>query len=220
MSTIFLHFLTRPHSTNTLQNSGLSQQVLFPLTSVSLSSHVPWIIQNPMCQGLLKGYVQTGQQGRVNTHITFSPLFTQMIGNLSSCRTSLQNTGSKIKLFKLSRWKQQSIRASPDPSDFRALCLYTSHIPIKLAQSTCICPKILTYLLQMFNIRPSKRMNMAFCCVTSLTSLGNMQTIFLSPRRIHSPCSLEVMSLDLVIETQFVRFSIELGQTSCKFQQM
>lgn len=75
------------------------------------------------------------------------------------------------------------MRVSTDNSEFRALCDYTSHIPMELAPSPCVYHETHPHLLQMLNTGPSRSMKTDFCRVTSLTSLRNTQTIFLSPER-------------------------------------
>lgn len=81
------------------------------LLSVVLTCHSLPLHQNSMLREHCECSVPTGRQGMTNTQIA----------HVSSCacsiaahlRLHLQNAGSKIRLLRLSRHQQQSIKSSP-----------------------------------------------------------------------------------------------------------
>jgi len=116
--------LTHRHNTFTL-NSLL----------VSLNSRALWVHQNPVPTRYQEGYMQTGLQEMVATHVAcyLLCLYAHSLVTIK-IEFHLQHTSSNIKLLRVSRQQPQSNKPSMGPSESRVLCNCAGQKPMQLSQ--------------------------------------------------------------------------------------
>lgn len=89
---------------------------------------------NSVFQELLKGYMEVRWQEGRNTHITY--ISSVLMHGLWSHWLSLAKHRFKLKLLKISWWRQQSTRSSTDPS---TLWSWIIHFPLKQNDMVYLC---------------------------------------------------------------------------------
>lgn len=171
-------------------------------------------------QGASWWLYMNGWQEMMTYVLPVSPLLTCMFH--CPCKLHLQNPGLKIKWLSISRWREQNIRTSAGSFWEWYLWGCTDCIPTKQFDTVYLCVSgTPPHLLQMLNVGHSKRIKVAFCCMTSLTSQRITQMIFLSPKRYQVPMCFGGYGLRPGYwDTKFPLSFLNLMYTSCKFQQI